>query len=95
MLAKIKKVKFQPEYKNPIYKVILACPNGNQLYIKFDYTFAVNAYMPLSVEYNGEEKGAKLAWYTNEVENMTVQEFLEEIAGKINKKYNYKLKISK
>jgi len=91
MFAKIKKVKFEPEYKNPTYKVILECPQGNQLYVKFDYTYAVKSYMPLNVEYNGVDKGAKLAWYTNEVEKMTVQNFLSEIAERINKKYNFKI----
>lgn len=91
MLAKIKKVKFEPEYKNPLYKVKLECPEGNELYIKFDYTYAVGSYMPLEVAYNGKRKGAKLAWYTTEVEKMTVQTFLDCIAKKINKKYNFEL----
>lgn len=90
MLTKIKKVKFEPEYKNPKYTVLLKCPNGNDLYIKFDYTYSMKKYMPLNVEYNGVDKGAKLAWYTNEVENMTVDAFLESIANRINKKYNFK-----
>lgn len=47
MLTKIKKVKFEPEYKNPNYTVILECPKGNELYIKFDYTHAMKKYMPL------------------------------------------------
>ncbi|HWO97596.1 MAG TPA: hypothetical protein VNM45_14940 [Bacillus sp. (in: firmicutes)] len=91
MLTKIKKVKFEPEYKNPVYKVLLECPSGNKLFIKFDYTHSMKRYMPLNVEYNGTDKGAKLAWYTSEVENMTVETFLEKIAGRINKKYNFKL----
>ncbi|MCM3789403.1 hypothetical protein M3221_13435 [Domibacillus indicus] len=89
MLAKIKKVKFEPEHKNPLYTVKLECPLGNELYIKFDYTYAVKAYMPLEVAYNKKRKGAKLAWYTKEVEKMTVEAFLDEIAQKINKKYNF------
>lgn len=88
MLAKLKKVKYEPEHKNPIYKVILECPEQNKLYIKFDYTYSMKKYMPLKVEYNGIDKGAKLAWYTREVEGMTVDNFLEKIALKINKKYN-------
>lgn len=91
MLAKIRKVKLEPEYKNPVYKVLLECPEGKELYIKFDYTYVNNSYMPFEVYYNRENKGAKLAWYTKEVENMTVQEFLELIAKKINKKYNFNL----
>lgn len=91
MLTKIKKVKFEPEYKNPLYKVLLECPNGNKLYIKFDYTYSMNNYMPLEVEYKGVNKGAKLAWYTNNVESMTVNSFLGEIASRINKKYNFKI----
>lgn len=91
MLAKIKKVKFEPEHKNPIYKVLLECPEGNRLFIKFDYTYSMKRYIPLNVDYNGIDKGAKLAWYTSEVENMTVESFLEEIGGRINKKYNFKM----
>lgn len=91
MLTKIKKVKFEPEYKNPNYTVLLECPKGNELYVKFDYTYAMKKYMPLKVEYDGVDKGAKLSWYTNEVENMTVEAFLERIAEKINKKYNFKI----
>lgn len=87
MKTKLKKVKFEPENKNPLYKVIMECPKGNKLYIKFDYTYANKTFMPFEVEYNGELKGAKLAWYTNEVEDMTVQAFLEKIATKINKMY--------
>ncbi|MGX6446238.1 hypothetical protein ACWM35_23855 [Neobacillus sp. K501] len=91
MLAKIKKVKFEPEYKNPIYKVLLECPNGDELYIKFDFTKTMGGYIPLKVEYNGIDKGAKLAWYTREVEKMTVDTFLEEIAKRIDKKYHFKI----
>ena len=88
MLTKIRKVKYMPEYKNPIYKVIWECPEGKELYIKFDYTHKMGKYMPLEVSYDGEQKGAKLAWYTSEIENLTVDRFLEKIAFKINKKYN-------
>ncbi|MED4454427.1 hypothetical protein [Metabacillus fastidiosus] len=91
MLAKLKKIKYQPEYKNPIYHAVLECPAGNELYIKFDYTFSMGGYIPLAVTYSGEDKGAKLAWYTNEIENMTVSAFLETIAKKINKKYSVQL----
>lgn len=91
MLAKIKGVKLLTEYKNPNYKVKLECPDGNELLIKFDYTYATKSYMPLEVYYNGKSKGAKLAWYTSEVEKITVNEFLDEIATKINKKYNFEL----
>ena len=72
MLTKIRKVKYMPEYKNPIYKVMLECPEGKELYVKFDYTHKMGKYMPLEVSYDGEQKGAKLAWYTNEIENLTV-----------------------
>lgn len=92
MLSKIRKVKLETEYKNPVYKVKLDCPEGKELYIKFDYTYSFSEFMPLEVNYNGEDKAAKLAWYTNEIENMTVSKFLEEIAKKINKKYNFSLK---
>jgi hypothetical protein len=94
MLTKIKKVKLEPEYKNPVYKVKLESPKGKELYIKFDFTYSMNRYMPLEVHYDGEDKGAKLAWYTNEVEKMNVEDFLEAIAKKINKKYNFELKNS-
>ncbi|MGG3493998.1 hypothetical protein ABES19_29940, partial [Brevibacillus choshinensis] len=64
MLTKIKRVKFEPEYKNPKYTVYLECPKGNELFVAFDYTYTLKTYMPLEVEYNGVAKGAKLAWYT-------------------------------
>ena len=92
MLAKIKGVKLLPEYKNPVYKVKLECPLGKSLYIKFDYTYSMQGYMPLAVYYDGKNKGAKLAWYTSEVEKMTVHAFLDQIAKRINKKYNFKLR---
>lgn len=91
MITKLRKVKFEPEYKNPVYHVLMECPEGKKLYIKFDYTYAMKNFIPLSVSYNGEDKGAKLAWYTNEVEGMSVQVFLETIAKRINKKYNFSL----
>lgn len=84
LLAKIKKIKLQTEYKNPKYTVLLECPNGDQLFIKFDYTIKMGGYMPLEVECNGVNKGAKLAWYTQEIEKMTVDVFLETIARKVN-----------
>lgn len=89
MKTKIKRVKFQPEYKNPKYSVFLESPEGNELYIEFDYTYTHKTYMPLKVEYNGVEKGAKLAWYTSKVENITVEAFLDTIARRINQKYNF------
>ncbi|QSB48757.1 MULTISPECIES: hypothetical protein [Anoxybacillaceae] len=92
MLAKIKKVKLETVNKNPVYQVLLECPDGNELFVKFDYTYVNKSFMPLEVYYNGKSKGAKLAWYTSEVESMTVQKFLEEIADKVNKKYNFQLK---
>ncbi|GAE26465.1 hypothetical protein JCM9140_2534 [Halalkalibacter wakoensis JCM 9140] len=92
MLAKIKGVKLLTEYKNPNYKVKLECPDGGELIIRFDYTYSREIFMPLKVYYNGVYKGAKLAWYTDEVEKVTVQSFLEQIAIKINKKYNFDLK---
>jgi hypothetical protein len=36
--------------------------------------------------------GAKLAWYTQEVENMTVRNFLGKIATIADKKYSFELK---
>jgi len=92
MLTKIRKVKFEKERKNPLYHVILECPEGKELYVKFDYTYATNNFWPLQVNYNKKNYGAKLAWYTREVEDMTVEVFLETIADKINKKYNFELK---
>lgn len=89
MRTKIKKVKFNAEGKNPNYKVILECPEGKELYIHFDYTYATNTYWPLEVSYDGTDKGAKLAWYTREIEDLTVDKFLEEIARKINNKYGF------
>ncbi|MBO2537743.1 hypothetical protein [Rummeliibacillus suwonensis] len=92
MLTKIRKVKFQPELKNPVYEVILECPKESKLYIKFDYTYKNKTFIPSKVNYNREDKGKKLAWYTQKVEHMTVQEFLGIIAHKVNKKYNFKFK---
>ncbi|UQW96185.1 hypothetical protein M2M59_09165 [Rummeliibacillus sp. G93] len=92
MLTKIKKVKFQPEFKNPVYEVILDCPEENKLYIKFDYKYKNKTFMPSRVNYNKQDKGVKLAWYTQKVEKMTVQEFLGQIARKVNKKYNFQFK---
>ncbi|MED1204081.1 hypothetical protein [Heyndrickxia acidicola] len=92
MLSKIKGVKYKPEYKYPRYKVKLETPKGKFLLIEFDNTQAASmkGYMPLEVYYDGENKGAKLSWYTQEVENLTVSEFLSIIATKINRKYNVK-----
>ena len=92
MLTKIRKVKFEPERKNPMYKVIMECPEGKQLFVKFDYTSATETFGPLEVNYNKKNHGVKLAWYTREVENMTVVSFLEKIASKINNKYDFDLK---
>jgi hypothetical protein len=91
LLTKIKKVKFNTEGKNPIYKVVLECPEGKELYIHFDYTYKTNTFWPLEVNYDGQHKDAKLAWYTRNVEHMTVEIFLKTIAEKINKKYGYEL----
>jgi len=91
LLTKIRKVKFEPERKKTMYNVIMECPNGKELYVKFDYTNATEKFWPLKVNYNKKNYGAKLAWYTREVENMTVELFLETIANKINKKYNFDL----
>lgn len=92
MLAKIKGAKLLSEYKNPNYRVKLECPDGSELIIRFDYTYSNETYMPLKVYHNGVYKGAKLAWYTSEVEKMTVESFLDYIAKKLNKKYNFDLK---
>ncbi|MEG0450427.1 MAG: hypothetical protein RR595_11260 [Lysinibacillus sp.] len=92
MLTKIRKVKFEPERKNPLYQVIMECPDGKQLYVKFDYTYITGTFWPLEVNYDKKNYDAKLAWYTREVESMTVKLFLEEIATKINKKYNFEFK---
>jgi hypothetical protein len=45
MLAKIKKVKLESKYKNPKYKVLLECSEGNKLFIIFDYTYSMKKYM--------------------------------------------------
>ncbi len=34
MLTKIRKVKFEQERKNPLYQVVMECPDGKQLYVK-------------------------------------------------------------
>ena len=94
VLTKIRKVKFEKERKSPLYNVIMECPEGKVLYVKFDYTYATGAFLPLKVDYNKKNYGTKLAWYTQEVEEMTVATFLEEIATKINKKYNFEIKKS-
>ncbi len=91
MLTKIRKVKFEKERKNPMYNVVMECPDGKELFVKFDYTYDTKNYWPLEVNYNKKKYGAKLAWYTREVENMTVELFLETIANKINKKYKFVL----
>ncbi|MED1205867.1 hypothetical protein [Heyndrickxia acidicola] len=90
MLSKIKGVKYLPEYTYPRYKVKLESPEGKYLIILFDYTQTspMKSYKPLKVYYDGEFKEAKLSWYTQEVEKMTVSEFLSIIADKIDKKYN-------
>ncbi|TYR80545.1 hypothetical protein FZC66_09210 [Priestia megaterium] len=92
MISKIKKVKLEKDGKNPNYKVLLECPENHQLYIHFDYTYATGSYWPKEVHYKRKHRGAKLAWYTREIENMTVENFLKEIAERINKKYDFTLK---
>ncbi|MCA1053985.1 hypothetical protein LCM10_03215 [Rossellomorea aquimaris] len=91
MLAKMIGVKLLTEYKNPNYKVKLQCPDGSELFIRFDYTYRTGSYMPLEVHHDGASQGARLSWYTSEVENMTVHSFLEQIARKIDKKYRFDL----
>lgn len=71
----------------------LECPEGKELYIKFDYTYCNQAFMPLEVSYDGNAKDAKLSWYTREMEDLTVRSFLEIIAHKINSKYNFMLNV--
>ena len=93
MLTKIRRVNFNKEGKNPVYKVFLECPEGNELFVHFDYTQRTNKFGPVAVQYNGIQKGVKLAWYTREVEKISVVKFLENIARKINKKYGYELKV--
>lgn len=92
MLAKLKKVKFNSEGKNPVYKAILECPEGKELYIHFDYSLTKKNYWPLEVSYNGVHQGTKLAWYTRDIEKTTVDKFLKKIALVMNKKYGYELK---
>ncbi|MDQ0257837.1 hypothetical protein J2S74_005300 [Evansella vedderi] len=85
-------MKFNTDGKNPVYKAILECPKGKQLFVHFDYSYTTKNYWPLEVIYDGKSKGAKLAWYTKDVENTTVDRFLDKIAKRINKKYGYELK---
>ena len=87
MLARIKKGELNIMGKNPIYKVLLECPDKKELYIHFDFSLSKNTFFPLQVIYDGIHKDAKLAWYTREVEKMTVAKFLETLADKINKSY--------
>lgn len=91
MITKIRKVKFDKEGKNPVYKVILECPEGKELYTHFDYIFETKSYSLLKVKYDGLDKDAKLAWYTQDVEKLTVDKFLDKVSQKINKKYGYVL----
>ncbi|RFU70440.1 hypothetical protein D0469_07595 [Peribacillus saganii] len=94
MLSKIKGTKYMPEYAHPRYKVKLETPEGKDLIILFDYTESslMKGFMPLKVKYDGQNKGAQLAWYTQEVEKMTVIEFLGILAEKLNKKYDVDVK---
>ena len=71
-----------PEYKNPIYKVRLECPKGRELCVKFDYKHKMRKYILLEVSYDGEQKGMQLAWYTNEIEILTAERFLEKSLSK-------------
>ncbi|MFC5466055.1 hypothetical protein [Lederbergia graminis] len=91
MRSRIRKVNLNTNGKNPVYKVILECPNAKELYIHFDYSRTTKTYWPLEVSYDGQHKDAKLAWYTRDVEQMTVNEFLRTIADLINKKYGHNM----
>ncbi|MDA1741778.1 hypothetical protein [Bacillus sp. II_CA] len=91
MRSNFLKAKLKKEYKNPVYEVTLVCPEGKKLDIKFDYTYPYKSFMHLKVSYDGHDKGAKLAWYTKEVEDMTVQRFLETLANKVNDDYKFAL----
>lgn len=87
--AKIKGVKYSSEYKFPRYKVKLETPEGKVLIIAFDHTLSskLKGYVPLKVNYDGEDMGNKLSWYSKKVENMTINNFLRIIAGKIDNFY--------
>ncbi|MDE5053399.1 hypothetical protein NQZ71_10450 [Niallia taxi] len=87
--AKIKGVKYKPEYTHPRYKVKLETPAGKELIIEFDYsnTTGKKGYKPLGVQHDGEDMGVKLSWYSRQVEGMTVSEFLGILAFKVDKKY--------
>lgn len=87
-----KKSEIRARKKKTIVQGDNGMSRGKQLYVKFDYTYKTENFWPLEVNYNKKNYGAKLAWYTNEVENMTVASFLETIAGKINKKYDFDFK---
>ena len=50
-------------------------PDGNELYLEFDYTYATSSFMPLKVNYDNKNYDAKLEWYTKGVEEMTVRSF--------------------
>ena len=89
MIAKIRKVNLNTEGRNPVYRVLLECPEGKELYVHFDYSHTTQTFWPLEVNYDGKHKDEKLAWYTRNVEQMTVVEFLRRISEKINRKYGY------
>jgi len=50
MLTKIRKVKFEQERKNPLYQVVMECPDGKQLYVKFDYTYKTKKFLAIRSE---------------------------------------------
>ncbi|MGG0740112.1 hypothetical protein [Niallia taxi] len=87
--AKIIGTKYKPDYVRPRYVVKMETQNGKFLIIDFDYTETskLKSYTPRSVNYDGEDYGSKLSWYTKAEESMTVQKFLAIIAVKMDKKY--------
>lgn len=89
MRATLKEVKWNTEGTFSSYQAILESPGGKELIIHFKYLRALQAYLPLKVNYDGQDKRAKLAWYSSDIEKMSVHDFLEEIAERVNQAYGY------
>ena len=92
MLAKLKKVKLDELSRRPMYKALLECPEGKKLYIRFEYNYATKTFGTQEVTYAGKSMDNRLAWYSRKVEKMTINDFLKEIAMKVNEKYGFAFK---
>jgi hypothetical protein len=92
MLAQIKKMSLDKNRRNPHYRVLLQCPDGSELFIHFNYTYRSKTYWSRDVYYNNVHKKSQLAWYTQSVEEMTAQQFLEELGAKVNEHFNFTLR---